>query len=232
MNKLLIIIPAFNEEKSIGKVLTRLRETVPVADALVVSDGSYDETAAISRGLGAHVISHAFNLGYGGALQSGFRFALNKNYDMVVTMDADGQHDSAYIKNLLDAQAQFGANVVIGTRFLEGGYKAGIFKRVGISMFSLIVRLYTGKRITDPTSGFQLVDRSVLQFLSHGDNFPLDYPDANMIMLLHKKKFIIAETPVKMTNREDGVSMHSGIKPLIYMIRMFLSIVMVILRKD
>jgi hypothetical protein len=103
---------------------------------------------------------------------------------------------------------------------------------VGISIFSTIIRLYTGKWITDPTSGFQLLDRAVFAYLSYGDNYPLDYPDANMIMLLHKKNFRIVETPVKMFNRLDGISMHSGIRPLIYMIRMFLAIVMVILRKD
>ncbi|MBF0554188.1 MAG: glycosyltransferase family 2 protein [Nitrospirae bacterium] len=232
MNKMLIIIPAFNEEKSIGAVIAKIRQTVPKADILVVSDGSTDNTAAISTGLGAHVINHAFNLGYGGALQSGFRFALNKNYDMVVTMDADGQHDPAYIENLLAAKVRDGANIVIGTRFIDSDYKAGFFKGAVISMFSTIIRLYTGKTITDPTSGFQLMDRAVLSYLSHGDNFPLDYPDANMIMLLHKKKFRIAETPVKMFSRLDGVSMHSGIRPLIYMVRMLLAIVMVVLRRD
>ncbi|MEO5359700.1 MAG: glycosyltransferase family 2 protein [Nitrospirota bacterium] len=232
MSKILIIIPAFNEEKSIGTVIEKIHRTSPESDVLVVSDGSSDNTVEISKGLGAHVINHAFNLGYGGALQSGFRFALKKNYDIVITMDADGQHDPAYIENLLTARAQHSANVVIGTRFLESDYKAGIFKRAGISLFSAIIRIYTGKRITDPTSGFQLMDSAVLTYLSHGDNFPLDYPDANMIMLLHKKKFIVVETPVKMFNRLDGVSMHSGIKPLIYMIRMFLAIIMVVLRRD
>ncbi|MBF0518044.1 MAG: glycosyltransferase family 2 protein [Nitrospirae bacterium] len=232
MDKILIIIPAFNEEKSIGMVIDKIHKAAPEVDILVVSDGSTDATVAISRGLGAHVINHAFNLGYGGALQSGFRFALKKHYDVVITMDADGQHDPAYIINLLEARAGHGANVVIGTRFLESDYKTGIFKRAGIFLFSTIIRIYTGKTMTDPTSGFQLIDKAVLTYLSHGDNFPLDYPDANVIMLLHKKKFIIAETPVKMFDRTDGVSMHSGIKPLIYMIRMFLAIIMVVLRRD
>jgi hypothetical protein len=147
-------------------------------------------------------------------------------------MDADGQHDPVYIECLLRARAQHKANVVIGTRFIDSDYKAGFLKSVGIYIFSTIIRIYTGKKITDPTSGFQLLDKAVFSYLSYGDNFPLDYPDANMIMLLHKKKFTIVETPVKMTTRADGVSMHSGIKPLIYMIRMFLAIIMVILRKD
>ncbi len=229
---MLIIIPAFNEEKSIGAVIAKIRHAPIEADILVVSDGSTDNTAAISSRLGAHVINHAFNLGYGGALQSGFRFALNKNYDMVITMDADGQHDPSYIKNLLEAKVRDGANIVIGTRFIDSDYNAGFFKRAVISMFSTIIRLYTGRTITDPTSGFQLMDKAVLSYLSHGDNFPLDYPDANMIMLLHKKKFRISETPVKMFNRLDGISMHSGIRPLIYMIRMLLAIVMVMLRRD
>ncbi|WP_420265498.1 glycosyltransferase family 2 protein [Candidatus Magnetominusculus dajiuhuensis] len=232
MDKMLIIIPAFNEEKSIGAVIAKIRHAPIEADILVVSDGSTDNTAAISSRLGAHVINHAFNLGYGGALQSGFRFALNKNYDMVITMDADGQHDPSYIKNLLEAKVRDGANIVIGTRFIDSDYNAGFFKRAVISMFSTIIRLYTGRTITDPTSGFQLMDKAVLSYLSHGDNFPLDYPDANMIMLLHKKKFRISETPVKMFNRLDGISMHSGIRPLIYMIRMLLAIVMVMLRRD
>lgn len=231
MSEFLIIIPAFNEEHSIGNVIDKINDTVPGAHVLVVDDASRDRTRKIARQKGVMLISHTFNLGYGGALQSGFRVAVKRSYDFAVTIDADEQHDPLYIKNLIDARRESSANVVIGSRFIGNGYNIGVFKKIGIFVLSKITRLYTGVLITDPTSGFQLLDRSAFSFLAGEESYPLDYPDANIIMLLHKKKFRIVETRVKMFQRLDGKSMHSGLKPVLYVLKMFLAIIMVILRK-
>ncbi|MBF0520097.1 MAG: glycosyltransferase family 2 protein [Nitrospirae bacterium] len=232
MKKTLIIIPAYNEEKNIGAVLDGIRDSQPDIDVVVVNDASLDQTGAVALRHGATVLNHTFNLGYGGALQTGFRFALSKHYEYVVTMDGDGQHDSSSIKNLFEAQTTTGANVVIGTRFLSGGYRMGPARTLGVALFRYITRLYTGIKFTDPTSGFQLLDKSVFSYLSKGDNYPMDYPDANTIMLLHRKKFKVVEAQVNMFQRREGTSMHSGLKPVAYVMKMMLAIIMVVLRRD
>ncbi|MBV6343502.1 MAG: glycosyltransferase family 2 protein [Candidatus Magnetobacterium sp. LHC-1] len=229
---ILVVLPAYNEQDNIATVIDKIRAASIAHDILVVDDGSTDSTQLIATDKGVEVIRHTINLGYGGALQTGFRFAIDKGYDYVVTLDADGQHDPKYICNLFDAMQENAANVVIGSRIIDGAYKRGLARGIGTVVFSAITMLYTGKRFTDPTSGFQLLDKSVLSYLSKGDNYPLDYPDANIIMLLHKNRFTVVETPVRMYERLRGKSMHSGLKPIMYVIRMLLSIVMVIIRRD
>ncbi|MBF0466173.1 MAG: glycosyltransferase family 2 protein [Nitrospirae bacterium] len=232
MKKTLIIIPAYNEEKNIGAVLDGIRDSQPDIDVVVVNDGSSDQTGEVARSRTVTVLNHTFNLGYGGALQTGFRFALSKRYEYVVTMDGDGQHDSSSIKNLFEAQVATGANVVLGTRFLSKGYEMGAVRSLGVALFRYITRLYTGIKFTDPTSGFQLLDKSVFSYLSKGDNYPMDYPDANTIILLHRKKFKVVEAQVNMFQRREGTSMHSGLKPIGYVMKMMLAIIMVVLRRD
>jgi glycosyltransferase involved in cell wall biosynthesis len=223
----LIIIPALNEEVAIGTVIDTTKQDVSFADILVVNDGSTDKTSTIVRGKRAMLINHPFNLGYGAALQTGFRFAQRKGYDFVITMDADGQHVPSSVQNLIETMREKNADVVIGSRFLEERFKVGITKKIGIWLFSFIGKMYTGTKITDPTSGFQLLNRSSFSYLAEGDNYPLDYPDVNIIMALHKMKFKVIESPVKMTESIGGKSMHSGLKPMIYVIKMFLAVVMV-----
>lgn len=228
----LIIIPAYNEEEHISEVLHDSVKSNPDSDVLVVNDGSTDRTSEIARGAGVIVLDLPFNIGYGGAVQTGFRFAKEYNYDFVITMDADAQHDASYTKNLIGAMEKEGADVVIGSRFLEGSYRMGFFRKAGVRLFSRIVRLYTGINFTDPTSGFQLITRKVYSHLAEGNNYPLDYPDVNIIMALHKMKFRLMETPVLMTEKTNGKSMHSGLRPVVYVIRMFLAILMVLMRKE
>ncbi len=229
--KYLVVLPAYNEETSIREVLREIRGNIAFADTLVVDDGSNDMTALSAAGEGAMVISHPFNLGYGAALQTGFRFAVRRGYDYVITMDADGQHVPSSTRNLIDAMDRHQADVVIGSRFINGGYRVGIVRKIGIRLFAHIARVYTGMNITDPTSGFQLLNRSVFSFLAEGDNYPLDYPDVNIIMALHKRKFRIAETPVEMLENATGKSMHSGMRPLLYVVKMWLAIIMVMVRR-
>jgi hypothetical protein len=226
----LIVIPAFNEEESIGGVIVNARLHVPFADILVVNDGSTDSTSAVAKERGVLCVNHPFNLGYGAALQTGFRFATARGYDCVITMDADGQHVPVSVANLVNTMHHQSADVVIGSRFLGGNYEADLPRRIGIRLFSLIARLFTGITITDPTSGFQLLRRSVFSHLAKADNYPLDYPDVNIIMALHKRRFKIVETPVDMIEKRNGKSMHAGLKPVLYVLRMCLAIVMVIVR--
>lgn len=232
MNQYLIIIPVYNEEKFIAQVIDDTKKSNPHADILVINDGSTDHTSEIAKKMGVTVLDLPFNIGYGGALQTGFRFAQENNYEFVITMDGDGQHDPYSINSLIDAMTNFNADVVIGNRFLEGKYRMGVIRRVGVRLFSLIAKIYTGKTFSDPTSGFQLLSRKVFSHLSKGNNYPLDYPDVDIIMLLHKMKFNVVEAPVNMRENRQGKSMHSGIRPFIYVIRMLLSIAMVIFRKE
>lgn len=232
MKAYLVIIPAFNESDHIGRVLEDVRASMPEADILVVNDGSTDRTSEIARNAGAMVLDMPFNIGYGGAIQTGFRFAAEFNYDFVITIDGDAQHDPCSIKNLIQSAEQTGADVVIGSRFLEGNYQMSLFRRMGVRLFSKIARWYTGIAFTDPTSGFQILNRKAFSYLAEGNNYPLDYPDANIIMAMHKMKFIVTESPVTMMEKPGGKSMHSGYRPFIYVMRMFLSILMVLLRKE
>jgi len=231
MLKYLVVLPAFNEEQSIGAVLSEIAADVPFADVLVINDGSHDATGKAAARNNVMVINHPFNLGYGAALQTGFRFGVRNGYDFIIMMDADGQHTPASVENLIQAMQDNSADVVIGSRFLKGVYRMDLTRKIGSLLFSGIARAYTGVRITDPTSGFQLLNRNAFEYLAEGDNYPLDYPDVNIIMALHKKKFKIAEAPVMMTENQTGKSMHSGMKPLIYIVKMFLAIIMVLMKR-
>ena len=232
MKSYLITIPAYNEEASIARVLQDVRNCYPTADILVVNDGSTDHTSEIARNAGVMVLDIPYNIGYGGAVQTGFRFATEFVYDYVITIDGDAQHDPVSAKNLIKAMEQTGADVVIGSRFLQGDYKMGLARKAGVQLFSKIAQWYTGVQFTDPTSGFQILNRKVFSYLAEENNYPLDYPDANIIMAMHKMKFTVMEAPVTMREKPGGKSMHSGYRPFIYVIRMFLSILMVLLRKE
>ncbi|MFI5294193.1 MAG: glycosyltransferase family 2 protein [Thermodesulfovibrionales bacterium] len=226
----LIILPAYNEERTILKVVEEIKINIPFSDILVVDDGSTDRTGAIAAEEGVMVVHHPFNLGYGAALQTGFRFAKKRGYEYVITMDADGQHISSSATSLIRAMQEQDADVVIGSRFTGNGYRMGPMRKIGIMLFSLVAKAFTGIRITDPTSGFQLIGRRAFSYLAEGDNYPLDYPDVNIIMALHKKEFRIVEAPVTMKENEYGKSMHNGLKPLVYVLKMCLAIIMVLVR--
>jgi glycosyltransferase involved in cell wall biosynthesis len=227
----LVVIPAYNEEKHIADVLREIRRSDFAADILVVNDGSADETSAIANREGVMVVDLPVNIGYGGAIQTGLRFATEFGYEFVVTLDGDGQHSPASVINLIETMEREKADVVIGSRFIEGTYRMGIFRKMGVWLFSRIAFLCTGTNFTDPTSGFQLLNRRIFSYLAEGDNYPIDYPDANMIIALHKMRFKLAESPVKMKEKK-GKSMHQGLRPVYYVIRMFLAIIIIMLRKE
>lgn len=231
MKKHLVIIPAYNEERAIEEVLRHTQREIPFADILVVNDGSSDNTSRLSDQLGVMVLDLPCNIGYGGALQTGFRFAAQHGYEVVITMDGDGQHDPSFAHRLTATMERELADVVIGSRFLHGQYRVGLARKIGIRIFSRIVTLYTGTTFTDPTSGFQSLSRRAFSYLALSDNYPLDYPDVNIIMALHRMKFKVVEAPVRMVENPRGKSMHSGLKPIFYVIRMFLAIAMVLLKR-
>ena len=210
----------------------------PQSDILVINDGSLDLTAARASEAGAEVVSHPFNLGYGAALQTGYRYATRKGYDLLVQMDGDGQHDPSCIRQLLEPVRLGTADVAIGSRFLDadgqevsgGHYRVPLARRIGIGLFRSITALIIGQRVTDPTSGFQAMQKAVFGFFT-GEAFPADYPDADVIIMLHRAGFRIVEVPVRMFENAERKSMHSGFKPLYYVFKMFLSIFVTLMRR-
>jgi glycosyltransferase involved in cell wall biosynthesis len=225
----LVLIPAYNEAERIGGIIENVRRVVPGVPVLVVNDGSKDDTSSVSRMSGAIVVTHPFNMGYGVAIQTGYKYALAKNYDYLVQIDADGQHDPSCIPALLAPVVAGEADVAIGSRFLGTSYRPPFARRMGMALFRRIVFLVTGKFITDTTSGYQAFNRDVIRFFST-DIFPVDYPDADMLITLHRAGFRMAEIPVRMFRNRDGKSMHGGLKPVYYMFKMLLSIGVTLMR--
>jgi glycosyltransferase involved in cell wall biosynthesis len=231
MYKILIIIPAFNEEARIGEVILRVREVVPDYDVLVINDGSRDDTAQVARDAGAIVVSHPFNLGYGVAIQTGYKYALSKGYEFAVQMDGDGQHDTAFIQHLLAPVLADETDFALGSRFLGAeSYAPPLARRLGMALFRWLISALIGTRITDSTSGYQAFNRRVLRFFTT-EVFPCDYPDADMLLTLHRANFRIMEVPVRMHANVSGKSMHAGWKPLYYIFKMLLSIFVTLLRE-
>ena len=240
MNKeVLIIMPAYNEGKNIGALLDKLEqpEIAGIADLLVMNDASKDDTEAIVRERNHAVINHVFNLGYGSGLQVGYKYAVAKGYRYVIQMDADGQHDAGNIAVILeclktaDEHGKY-PDIVLGSRFVEGsqGYPISMVKKIAYTIFRILIRLGTGTRIMDPTTGLQGLSRRVFTYYAQYNHFDDQYPDANMLMQMLLLGFRVKEIPAVMHVRREGVSMHSGLKPVMYMFRMMFSIIAVWIR--
>jgi len=230
--KVLIIIPAYNEQESISQVIHEVKKAVPSADIVVIDDGSIDNTAIRAKKAGAKVISHLTNQGYGAALQTGFIYALEKGYSRAVQLDADGQHDPAFIPSLLKPLEDGEADLVIGSRFLgEDDYRIKFSKKMGIYIFRKILFLITRRRITDPTSGFQAFNEDVIRFFSQ-DLYPSDYPDADVLIMVYFAGFRFKEVPVRMHHSHKNETMHKGYKAFYYTFKMLLSIIVTLLRKN
>ncbi len=228
--RLLVIMPAYDEATGIARVVADVRRQVE-GDVLVIDDGSGDATAAEARRAGALVAIHPTNLGYGAALQTGYRYALRHAYDAVLQLDADGQHDPASIPALLAALAR--ADVVVGSRFLDGrSYRPPLARRIGMRLFARVATALAGQRITDPTSGFQAISREALRFYAH-ERYPADYPDADVLAMVARAGLRLAEVPVRMLPPPEGKSMHGGLlRPLYYVFRMSLALGLVPLRNE
>lgn len=244
MKDTLIIIPAYNEEKNIAPVLASLNETEisSFADVLVINDASKDATAPLVRSLmdkGYNVIlqDQVFNMGYGTALQVGYKYAVRRHYKYVIQMDADGQHDPCNVPVIYKALTTPDADgntsdIILGARFMDGSgeYKTSRVKKFAYSLFRAMIKSITGVHISDPTTGLQGLSRRAFIYYSMYNKFDDKYPDANMITQMLMLGFRVKEIPAVMHYRTSGVSMHSGLKPIIYMIRMVLSITAVYFR--
>lgn len=231
MNEFLVIIPAFNEEKNISRVLESILHLQLPIDILVVNDGSNDRTLQIVEKYPVKLISHPTNLGYGSTIQTGYRFAAKRKYPYVIIFDGDGQHDPTYLVGMMEEIKQVNTDVVIGSRFLmESKMQIGFFKLLILKFFRILIYYITGNKITDPTSGFQGMKYWVYESLANSKDFPNDYPDSNLIIELILKNRKLREIPVNMYNREHGTSIHSGIKPFIYVLQIMLSIFVIVIK--
>jgi glycosyltransferase involved in cell wall biosynthesis len=228
--KILVVIPAHNEQGRIGEIVRAVKRVLPSAKTLVVNDCSSDDTGHESVEAGADVVTHPINLGYGAALETGYLYALQYGYEFIVQMDGDGQHLPGEVPQVLAPVLGGEADIVVGSRYLSSGntYKTSFIRKVGQHFFGMILSVITGYKITDPTSGFQCLNRKAFELFSRGQ-FPHDFPDADVLLMAHYAGFRVKEVPVVMLGRSGGVSMHAGLKPLYYVIKMILSIVMVFL---
>ena len=226
-----VVIPAYNEEQCLGEVLDRIRAACPF-DIVIVDDGSVDATARVAREHGAVVLRHPFNMGYGAALQTGYKYAAQLDYEVLVQIDADGQHDPSYIVPLARRILEGHSDACVGSRFLLGeGYIPPFARRLGMVLFGKIASVVTHRRVTDPTSGYQALSRRVFRFFK-SDLFPADYPDADVLILLYRAGFRAEEIPVAMRASVTGQSMHGGIlRPMFYVFKMLLSICVTLLRE-
>lgn len=233
--KTLILIPAYNEEESIVHVLSNIRRECGDVDVLVINDGSRDNTAEAARKAGAIVVSHIYNMGYGVSLQTGYKYAVDHDYEFIIQMDADGQHDVCNIGAIYHelTQGKHPYDIVIGSRFLtqDNQMKVGIAKKIAIGFFNMAIKLVTHKRFTDPTSGLQGLSRRAFTAYSLYDNFDTNYPDANIVTKMLLNGYWMREVPAIMHPRESGVSMHSGLrKNIAYMFTVTLNIVVVVMQ--
>ncbi len=232
-SSILIIIPAYNEGSRIKNVIWGIRAAVPEADILVIDDGSSDRTAHEANEAGATVVSHPFNMGYGVTVQTGFKYARRYRYEYLVQIDGDGQHEPRNIPDLLAAVRSPDVDVAMGSRWLGlAEYNGPLLRKFGKFFFGFMATVLTGHQVTDPTTGFQAMTRDVVSFFCT-DVYPVDYPDANVIIMLDRAGFRIREVPVVMYRDESGQSMHGGvIRPIFYGLKMMMSIGMTMLRRD
>jgi glycosyltransferase involved in cell wall biosynthesis len=225
------IVPARNEAGAIGGVLDELRAFDPTLDVVVVDDGSLDATAAIARARGAAVVRLPFNLGIGGAVQTGFKYALEHGYDEAVRLDGDGQHIPAELPKLIGPLEAGQADIVVGSRFAAGNgeYRPPLARRAGISFFARVVSLLVRQRVTDTTSGFQAVNRRGIALFAA--DYPHDYPEVEATVMVHKHRLRLAEVHVAMREREHGRSSINSLRSVYYVLKVSLALFVGIFRR-
>lgn len=224
MNKeILIIIPAYNEAGGIRRVIADIRGAIPYADILVVNDGSSDNTGALAKLEGALVVNLSCNLGIGGAVQTGYRYAAANGYQYAAQMDGDGQHNPADFARMLEAARRMDADMVVGSRFVEKqGFQSTAMRKLGIRLLSGLLSGLLGRKVTDPTSGFRLCNRRAIALFAH--EYPTDYPEVEALVLLDNFQYSFQEVPVVMNERTSGTSSITSLKSVYYMIKVILAV--------
>jgi glycosyltransferase involved in cell wall biosynthesis len=228
----LVVIPAYNESESVVAVIENVRATMPESwDIVVIDDGSDDGTGARAARAGARIVRTPYNLGIGGAVQTGFIYARDRGYDQMVQIDGDGQHEPAAVELLQNAMTESGADMICGSRFLSDDYSypAPISRRTGIHIFAFLLSTFLRQRITDPTSGFRLYNRRAIELFA--SDYPHDYPEVEVVMMLHQHRLKMKEIPVQMNLREGGVSSISTTKSVYYMVKVLLALFVGLLRR-
>jgi glycosyltransferase involved in cell wall biosynthesis len=227
--KLLIIIPAFNEEGAVGGVVKEVRGVMPGVPVVVVDDCSTDATVHVARAAGAQVLALPYHLGLGGCVQAGYRLAFELNYDYVIRVDGDGQHDPRDIPAILQTLEREGCEMVIGSRFINGaGAHSGFLRALGIVFFRAMLRPILGRPVRDPTSGFVGVNRTALAVFSR--SFPLEYPEIEALVVLQRKRFRFMEVPCRMRPRRTGRTSITPLKSLYYPVHVLLGVFVNVLK--
>jgi glycosyltransferase involved in cell wall biosynthesis len=228
--KRIAIVPAFNEEQNIGRVVDELRAFDPRLDVVVVSDGSVDRTTEVAAERGAHVVALPYNLGIGGAVQTGFKYAYENGYELVVRCDGDGQHIPGELPKVLAPVLAGDADIAVGSRFAGGeGYRSSATRRIGIRLLALIVSAIARQRVTDTTSGFQALNRKALELFAA--DYPHDYPEVEGMVMTIKHRLRLCEVPVAMREREHGRSSITALRSIYYMAKVLLAILVGIFRR-
>jgi glycosyltransferase involved in cell wall biosynthesis len=226
------IVPALNEEGSIGRVIDELRAFDPGLEIVVIDDASTDRTREVASARGAHVLRLPFNLGIGGAVQTGFRFAWENDFDLAVRVDGDGQHDPGELARVIEPVLAGEADIVVGSRFAAkgDGYRSSRSRRIGIRLLAWIVSLLVRQRVTDTTSGFQAVNRLGIRLFAA--DYPHDYPEVEATVMLFKHRLRLREVPVAMRARETGRSSITALSSVYYMVKVTLAIFVAIFRRN
>jgi glycosyltransferase involved in cell wall biosynthesis len=229
--KRIAIVPAFNEAGNVGRVIAEIHAFDPGLDVVVVDDGSVDRTAAVAEDAGAHVLRLPFNLGIGGAVQTGFRYAFEHGYDLAVRVDGDGQHDPSQLGSLLDPVLAGEADIVVGSRFAgKDGYRSSRSRRAGIRLLAWVVSVLVHQRVTDTTSGFQALNRDGIRLFAA--DYPHDYPEAEATVMVIKHRLRLAEVPVSMRERGAGRSSIGALSSIYYMVKVLLAIFVGVFRRN
>jgi glycosyltransferase involved in cell wall biosynthesis len=229
-SKRIAILPAYNEERNVGRVLDELRAVDPGLDLVVVSDGSTDRTAEVAAARGARVIKLPFNVGIGGTVQTGFRYAWEEGYELAVRLDGDGQHDPSELPKLVAPVVAGEADLAIGARFAaDGGYRSSAARRIGIRILARVVSLIARQRLTDTTSGFQACNRRAIA--AYAADLPHDYPEVEGIVMAIKHRIRLVEVPVTMREREHGRSSIGALASIYYMVKILLALFVDLFRR-
>ena len=215
--KKLVIIPAFNEEGNLEKTIKDIKDNAPDFDYVIINDCSTDKTLEMCRRHGFSYLNLPVNLGIGGAVQTGYRYAYYHGYDIAVQFDGDGQHSASHLEDMVTTLIDTESDMVIGSRFIEKeGFQSSGLRRIGIKYFTGLIKLLTGKKITDPTSGMRMVNKKLLEKFT--DEYPKDYPEPESVVTILSEKYKVTEIPVVMNEREEGVSSISLKNSVYYMI--------------